>query len=628
MARTAPASAVDRVKRKKSPEAPVMTHGTAVRDCSVIFACALGIRVVFFFQFRDTPFFFAHVSDSKIYIALAEAILRGGAPAKAWFMSPLYPHLLAALAWAGAAPETWMRLLQCLAGAAAAAAICALGRDIASPRAGLVAGLLAACFPALIFADNMLLLESSMTVLAVFHLLALRHGMRNNDLKLFIVAGALLGLLLVSRFSLVAWAVLLAVILLRDRRVARRGAAIALVLGMAAVVVAPWTIRNAVVEGVFVPVTSAAGYNLHAGNNAEARGWHHVPERVDIAADPNGHRFVERQLGRTLSSSEVSAYWREKAFRWIGEHPGDAFALLLRKAILFFHFSEIDQIGLSAAFIVKEYGTILALPLPTFAVLLFLSLVGAGMALRERLDVRIPALFFLAYFLSTIVFFVNCRLRVPVLPVLVLFAGIAVDGLLRLAHSSGLRRLGWKGAMQVALAPVAVFAALWLAMPRAVSSFEREYQTLADLAFKRADYPLASALFSRSLAERPTVFAAMGKANALAVGGDPARAERMFDSALVLDPENDLVWFNRGNFALAGKHPQDAYRYWRKAIALNPACAPAYRNIGLLLARTPRCEEALDALLRYRALESDPGQRAAIDRDIDAVRAMVLTRGK
>ncbi|MBL0173696.1 MAG: glycosyltransferase family 39 protein [Ignavibacteria bacterium] len=148
-------------------------------------------------------------------MAIAEAILQGVPPAKAWFMSPLYPHLLAALAWAGAAPETWMRLLQCVAGAAAAAAVCAMGRDIATPRAGLAAGLLAACVPALIFADNMLLIESSMTVLAVFHLLALRHGIRKNDLKLLIVAGALLGLLLVFRFSLVAWALLLAVFLLR-----------------------------------------------------------------------------------------------------------------------------------------------------------------------------------------------------------------------------------------------------------------------------------------------------------------------------------------------------------------------------------------------------------------------------
>ncbi|MBL0173695.1 MAG: tetratricopeptide repeat protein [Ignavibacteria bacterium] len=182
--------------------------------------------------------------------------------------------------------------------------------------------------------------------------------------------------------------------------------------------------------------------------------------------------------------------------------------------------------------------------------------------------------------------------------------------------------------MLFALAPAALFAGLWLAMPRAASSFEREYQTLADLAFKRADFTSANTLFSRSLAERPTVFAAMGKANALAAGGDPARAGRMFDSALVLDPENDLVWFNKGNFALGSQNPQEAYRCWRRAIALNPECAPAYRNLGLLLARTPRIEEALDALLRYRTLESDPVQRAAIERDIDALRASLRTKGK
>ena len=160
-------------------------HGRVLRDQAMVFFTAIALRGIYFFQLRETPFFHAHVSDTKIYLAIADSILHGLTPAKAWFMSPLYPYLLAGAAWAGLSPDTWVRVAQCFLGAAGATVLCSMGRDALSRRAGLAAGLLAAVYPMFLYMDNALLIESPMTAIVVFHLAVLMRAFRKEDLKLF-----------------------------------------------------------------------------------------------------------------------------------------------------------------------------------------------------------------------------------------------------------------------------------------------------------------------------------------------------------------------------------------------------------------------------------------------------------
>lgn len=618
------AQATDLAKPRVQPSRGLLSRFARrglLRDLSIVFLPALALRLLLFVQLQETLFFSAHFSDAKIYLALAHGILEGESPARAWFMSPAYPFLLAGFLRAGAQPDVWMRLLQCLLGASSASILFLIGRDAVSRRAGFAAGFLAVVYPMFLFLDNALLIESILTAIVVTHLAVVMRARQKDDTRLYAIAGALLGLLLVFRFSMVPYAVLLGVVLLRNVPAKRGVRAAIAVLGTAMLVVAPWTIRNAVVEGVFVPVASSGGYNVYAGNNADARGWYRVPEQIDIADDPNGHRHAERALGRPLNSREVSSYWFGKAWTWMTEHPQDAGALLLRKAALFFHFSEIDQTGLSIGFLQREYATVLSVPLPTFPVLLFFALLGASIAIRERLDLRLPALFFLLCLASTVLFFVNSRLRVPALPVLMLFAGVAFDAVIRAISARRWPVTSIRDGLLVYGIPVGVFCLLWAAQPAVPQTYEREYQILADQAFARSDFRGAATLFAKSLNERPNVEAAMGWGNALAASGDTAGAGPLYDKALELDPTNALVWFNRGNLAMQTNDRRLAYGNWRRAAALNPDFAPAYRNIGLLLMQTTRSREALDALLRYQQLETDTRRRDEVEQDIQALRA-------
>src|SRR5690606_33078729 len=85
--------------------------------------------------------------------------------------------------------------------------------------------------------------------------------------------------------------------------------------------------------------------------------------------------------------------------------------------------------------------------------------------------------------------------------------------------------------------------------------------------------------------------------------GALAEAERAYPRALDLDPLYALAC---SHFAVAPLHPRavrDATRYFRRAIEQRPV-PDVLRNLGLMLARTARPLEAMDA---YRqALELDP----------------------
>ncbi|MBI5647596.1 MAG: glycosyltransferase family 39 protein [Ignavibacteriae bacterium] len=591
---------------------------TAAAQWYAVATAALGLRLFFLYQFADTPFYTEHVSDSKIYLALAEAIRNGALPAKAWFMSPLYPYLLALLGGAGD-PNLLARLVQCLLGAATAVMTGMIAARLWNTRAGLAAGLLVAVSPELLFYDTMLLTESLLAFSLTAHLAVLLRLEKYGRPRDAVVSGLALGVALVTRFSLILYPVLLAAVYMRGRT---RGTAPALRLqgllaASALLVIIPFTIRNALVEGVFVPVTSAGGYNFHAGNNGSAQGWYNVPEGVDIAKDPNGELEAERALGRALTSSETSSYWFSVAGRWISDNPVRFMGLLGRKVLLFFHPADIEQTGLSMGFIRREYGTLLDLPLPPFLVLLGFAITGYVFVLRARRGAVVPPVLFAAFVLSTALFFIAGRFRVPLIPVLAVYGGIAAQEAL-----CAVREKRFMPLMQSAGIGLGTVLLLVVAQPSFTEVYEREYQTLGDMAFRNREYTKAELLFTRSLAERPTPDVYVNRGNALAATGRIAEALPMYDSALALRPRHTLALFNRGNALMQAERPEQAYQAWFEAARSDPNFGPAHRNMGILLLRAGRAAEAAAALERAASHEQDAAVRETILRDAATARAL------
>ncbi|MBN1447216.1 MAG: glycosyltransferase family 39 protein, partial [Bacteroidetes bacterium] len=379
---------------------------------------AVGLRIVFLLQLQETPFYLHHFSDTRLYMQLAEDIAFGDGIPRAYFMSPLYPHMLAVVWKLTGNPELWMRFLQILFGAATTAVAMLLAERIFDRKAAVVAGIGTAVYAPLIFYDGMLLTESLQTLLLTLHLLLLIIAFQQPRRRWWIAAGVTLGLAGITRANVFLF---LPVFLLLwmfnpERRGGGRPGHLASYVAAALLMLFPTAWHNAAEEGVFLPVTASFGYNLYAGNNAEADGFYSMPDPVDLYSDPNGGAWVRRQTGRDMNASEVSAWWRDRALAWMGAHPAEAAVLFLRKLLLFFHPEEIDQLGLSMSFFSERFGAVPGIPPVLFPLLFILSCAGAAILFRRGEGAWIVPVFLLVFVIATALFFVSGRLRIPILP--------------------------------------------------------------------------------------------------------------------------------------------------------------------------------------------------------------------
>jgi hypothetical protein len=214
-----------------------------------------------------------------------------------------------------------------------------------------------------------------------------------------------------------------------------------LLLGLV-LTVGPWTLRNALSLHAFVPVTTGAGRALLDGNNPEI--WGDPAERGGVASTFwDDHARPEY---RGLSEAEVDRRARARASAFLRERVSEWPAMAAAKAARFWR--------LSAGTAATPGERWVALPLrdmvraldPLFlwsVVVLPLALWGLGLSLRgPRRWFQSLSLWVLLYFTWLgVVFFGSLRMRVPIEPLVILFAAAGLDDLGRRlrARRSGLR---------------------------------------------------------------------------------------------------------------------------------------------------------------------------------------------
>ena len=417
-----------------------------------MFLLALLLRLAYIVQIGDGPLFAEPAVDARTYtehaarIAAGDWLGRGEGP---FWQPPLYPYLLAAATWLSA--DSFFHSVRCaqaLWGALLCVLLYFMGRRLFNQRTGLLAGLAAAAYGPFLFFEGELLPASLAAGLDTLALALLLHCDRKPSAAGFGIAGAVLGLAALAVPTVLLFAAAGAVWLgLRRRR--RHGAAFLLGVGLA---VAPVTLRNLVVGGDSVIISYNSGINFYIGNNSRYEetvairpGW----EWDALAARP-------RQAGLERPSRQSAFFW-EEAWREIRTDPGGYLRLLARKLFLLGHGEEIgrnqpiyfhrNESSLLAALLWKHGGV--AFP---FGIAGPLALSGLLLALRDR---RAPllTLYVLAYGVGVIAFFVTARYRLPMVPVLLLFAAHA-------AHwtAAALRRRRWTAAALV-LGTTGLFAA-------------------------------------------------------------------------------------------------------------------------------------------------------------------------
>lgn len=565
------------------------------RNMLVVGALAFAVRVLYLVSYSRTPYWDALVMDPKSHWDLAQALAAGqGMGPYAYFRAPLYMYLLAGFVKAFGDSLWPIRIFQALLGSATAVLTARLARYYLKSYAAGLAGAVIALYWIMIYFDGELLTETLATFLGLAALVLLikadlslkRAGIR---LAWFFAAGAFAGLGAISRPNILAFAALVPVVLFVRALLAkpeivngrpRHRIIVPLLAGVifsagTALCIAPATIRNFAVAHDHVLIASQGGINFWIGNHEDADGRIVVvpiPRRaipLSFLKSRSDHPWLnedvwlssaygaEDALKKRVRESEISDYWYGQALAWMERRPADAALLLAKKALYLFQAKEVSN---NRDLLYHREKTNLSCFKPrSFGVFAPFILAGMVLAFRRFRLFLWPLLFFLAYALSVIAFFITTRYRVPLLPVGMTFLALVIEEVesrLRENYAAGLR------AQLRSLAPVLAMLAIFAFLSN------MPWPAWNDRPLRSAmHYNLGIALFEKN---------------------NLPGAAAEFQEALKIKDFYPEAHFWLGKIMISSEKMSAAAAEMEEAVKQAPAYAPAHYELSRIYARLSR----------------------------------------
>lgn len=558
---------------------------------------AAAVRIGHLSELRADPFIDRPIMDAEYHDLWARTILEDRPfVSQVFFRAPLYPYLLAGV-YRLFGPGPWApRILQMGLGVLSLLIMYRLARRIVGRRGALFALALGSLYDLLPYYEGELLLPALLVLLALLAMERFVAFLSERRPRDAVLAGALMGLMAVARpnaLAVVPGLALLVVARSRSRRDAAAFAISALVFPIAVTGV-NWTRGG---DPVFI--ASQGGVNFYIGNHRGSNGWSAVAP--DLRPDWWGGyedmvRVPEREAGRTLKPSEVSAYWTRRGLDEIARDPAWWLGHLARKAYLWFGGEELSN-NKDLTFWTGRFPVIGHLPV-RYAHLVPLALLGlAFVPWRSALPL---VLFIGPYAASFILFFVTSRYRLTAVPFLAVLAGAALDGLARLAR----RRAFWALAGRLLLlAALTIFLSSGLA-PVQQPTFALSYMEIGRREVERARWADAAAAFREALGVEPgNLDARHDLGVALREGGDPGAA--LVELSAVAAARGDAGTWNNVGLTLAALGRRAEARAAYERATRDPGAADAWLNLALLRAEDGEFAAALEALDRGAALRGE-----------------------
>ena len=456
---------------------------------------ALALRLGYIDQHGTSPFFDGPVVDARTFLDQAQAIaggdLRGG-PEPFW-QAPLYIYLLAFVCWL--MPGSYfvgIRLVHALLGALSCLLVYGLARRAFGEPAARIAGCGAALCGTFLYFEGELLavpLEVFLDLLLLQLILAAQARGRRRDWGL---AGVTAGLAALARPNILLFVALFCAWHLWRRRSVRD---LAPFVGCTLLVILPVTVRNWAAEPGLVLVSGNGGVNFYIGNNADY-------ERT-VALRPGvewEEMVLEPVRAGHVTAAAKSSYFLRKGLAWIASHPLDYLVLLARKTRDFWSGPEVKRN--QDIYYARQHSWILGLLLwdrhlsVPFGLIAPLGLLGLGLSLRIRGDpTALLRIYVLGYTASVLLFFPAARYRMPLVPVLIVFAALAAWRL-----TSSLRRRSWPEAAARLGGPLAVLLVLCNLTSAAPTDEDAQLHfDLGEVYLRKGEYALSEAHSLRAL---------------------------------------------------------------------------------------------------------------------------------
>lgn len=577
---------------------------------ALILSLAFALRFIFFYQVAKSPIADMVIEDSKTYHDWALRIAGGDWIGKEVFYAlPLYPYWLGLVYTIFGSSLQVAKFIQILIGTVNCLLIYFLGRRLFNPAVGLLAAFFMSIYGWLIVYDSAIL--SSVLIIfleALILLYLLRLEKCSTRWYGWLGAGLLIGFsasasahIIPFIFLVVVWLFLNPLFRARGRRV------ISLTVYIVGVILAlsPITIHNWLVGDDFIPLTAHGGINFFIGNNPHSRGVFEPPPILrsgGTTLQQDAEKIARKSMGRNLKPSEVSAYWFNQGFTFIKEQPGKFIYLLWRKFTIFWDNLEIADVIHPYFFI--RVAPILRMPFLVFGVIAPLSLLGLILAWKQRSRICLLYYFVGGYILSVVLYFVNSRYRLPLVPFLMIFSAYSFFWWI-----NAIREKKWIPILFSLLLLLGFI--FWVnpqlvANPRFSLNMGAGYNHLGAYFSRKGDLKRALVEFKEALRLEPyRAEAHYNLANIHFRMGSLEEAEKGYQEAIKRNPYYDSAHLALAMIYEQKGEPEKARLKYMEIIQNLPSNTRAYLGLNRLLLRQNRIAEAIRLLEKAISIRPD-----------------------
>lgn len=524
-----------------------------------VFFLALALRIGYLIFLKNTYLLFGHPSDDVTYYKnWAETIVyddwRGNA---AFSGMPLFPYYLSILLRICLGHWFAVNIFNLILGSLNCILIYKLAQQLFSNRTAAIAVILAATNFILIYYDWLMMPVTLLITLSLAILLGLS-GKGPSSFKEWLILGLFIGTATLGDGKFLLFAVFLIAYLFWTKRNALTHTLqiiLPLILGLS-LVLGGITLRNRIVSGEWIFISSQSGLSLFVGNNPQANGAFENPDFIrpsHTGQDEDQRIFVEKTLGYKVTPTQVSNFYRKLAINFITTHPTQYLQLLGKKLVLFVSDAEQSHdIDLMLQRNIK-----ILLDLNPYILIFPLALLGMMLAYKEKREIQFAVLMVVAQLGYSLIYFVTTRLRAPTLPILIIFEAFTFVWLVQKIQSRQYKAL---------LAPTAFVIIFALLFPPKFLNHEAfaflKYSKTGSVYDKRKDYK---------------------------------KAEQAYLSALNLVPTDSNTLFNLGTNYVNLNDYTKAKKYFLDSIKFGGFNVDATFNLGYIYEQTGETENALKA---------------------------------
>jgi tetratricopeptide (TPR) repeat protein len=561
------------------------------------------INIVYVIEMRKSPLFYFPQMDALYHFEWAKSIISGEFIGKeVYFRAPLYPYLLALLLKITEENLLFTRIIQSFLGSFSVLLIYFVAYRFFSRNVAIFSAIVASVYGPFIYFNAELLIVPLILLLDLLIILLLFSAVKKTSSFRWLTVGFITGLSALARPNILLPALFLPVFLFFFFRKNLLKISVSFFAGVI-IIISPVLLRNYMVGKDFVPIASQGGINFYIGNNPLSDGttaiapgtrgtwWGGYDDAIKIA---------ERETSRELKPSEISNYWLKKGLNFIITSPLSALKLMLKKSAFFF--SGMEIINNKDIYFFKRYSNILnvlvwrvLIKIPQnakipffifgfpFSFLFPFSILGILFSLTSRKKEQIFLIFFLGtYYISVVIFFVNARYRIPVIPILIILATYGFVEIIRRKKPIYL------------ILPLSLFILfsinVWkLDPPGQAQSFYN-----VGIAYGKAHrFEKALQYYEKAIKENPLHFETyVNIGNIYARFNMNTEAEKMFKTSLKINPFHAKAHFNLGHLYLKNKELTSAYKCYEKAFSLDPNYYLAYFYAGVVKEKMGDIEKA------------------------------------